>query len=57
MKHECQNITLQLSLPWFFGVPFRNGFQIRFQRVSLSFLDRSLSILQLNQDQNLCVRK
>ena len=53
MKHECQNIILP-SLPWVFGFLFWNGFAALiftwFQRVSPLFLDRSLSILKLNQD-------
>ena len=54
MKQECQNIILKLYLPWFFRFPIWNGFAALlftcFQRVSSFFLDRSLSILQLNQD-------
>ena len=55
MKHECQNIILQLSLPWVFGFQYWNCFAVLlftcFQRVSDPFfLDRSLSILQVNQD-------
>ena len=54
MKHECQNTILQLSLPWVFGFQYWNCFAALFltcfQRVSPFFLDRSLSILQLNQD-------
>ena len=46
MKHECQNITLQLSLPWFFGFPFWNGFAA----LILIWSQRVLAILQLNQD-------
>ena len=49
MKHECQNIILQLSLPWVFGFQYWNCFAVLlftcFQRVSPFFLDRSLSIL------------
>ena len=47
-------IILQLSLPWVFGFQYWNCFAAfiftRFQRVPPFFLDRSLSILQLNQD-------
>ena len=54
MKHECQNLTLQISLPWFFGLSGSNSCAALlftcFQKVSPFFLDRSLSILQLNQD-------
>ena len=45
MKHECQNITLQLSLPWVFGFPFWNGFAA----LILIWFQRVLSILQLTK--------
>ena len=55
MKHKLMSkYYFTTFLPWFFGLYVSNSsavlFFILFRRVSPFFLERSLSILQLNQD-------